>query len=133
MQPIEMTLEEKGKLASMIIQLLDTWEVSSSDQISLLSLPEKTPVRAIRKYRKCTPFPETELLNQKLEHIIGIAEALRTTYPRNANMGPQWMNKPHQRFGGRTAVRVMLDDGMKGIITVRAHLDCAFAWENYDK
>jgi len=127
-----MTEKDKGELASMIIQLLDAWDVSSNDQISLLSLPEKTPLRSIRKYRKCTPFPEIDLLNERLEHIIGIAEALRTTYPRNANMGPQWMNKPHQRFGGKTAVRLMLEDGLKGIITVRAHLDCTFAWENYD-
>lgn len=126
-----MTPEEKGKLASMIIQLLDTWEVNSNDQLSLLSLPEKTPVRAIRKYRQCTPFPEDESINERLEHIVGIAEALRTTYPRNGNMGAQWMNKPHQRFNGKSAIRMMLDDGLKGFITVRAHLDCAFAWENY--
>jgi len=128
----EMTAEEKGQLASMIIQLLDTWEVNAGDQINLLSLPEKTPLRSIRKYRQCTPFPDAKLLYERLEHIIGIAEALRTTYPRNANMGPQWMNKPHQRFGGRTAIRLMLEDGLKGLITVRAHLDCTFAWENYD-
>ena len=128
----EMTEEDKGKLASMIIQLLDDWEVSSNDQIILLSLPEKTPVRSIRKFRQCTPFPDTEILNERLEHIIGIAEALRTTYPRNANMGPQWMNKPIQRFGGKTAIRLILEDGLKGLITVRAHLDCTFAWENYD-
>jgi len=133
MPATEMTIKDKGELASIIIQLLDTWEVSSSDQIILLSLPEKTPTRAIRKYRQCTPFPENDVLNEKLDHIVGIAEALRTTYPRNANMGPQWMNKPHKRFGGRSALRVMLDDGIKGFITVRAQLDCAFAWENYDK
>ncbi len=124
-----MTYEDKGTLAGMIIQLLDTWEIDSAKQIVFLSLPEKTPLRAIRKYRQNTPFPENDILMEKIEHIIGIADALRTTYPRNSQMGAQWMNKPHRRFGGRTPVNIMLNEGISGFIAVRSQLDCAFAWE----
>ena len=122
--------EEKGQLASMIIELLDQWAVETEDQILVLSLPEKTPLRAIRKYRKCTPFPEGDQIMERVEHIIGIAEALRTTYPRNSQMGSQWMNKPHKRFAGKTPVQLMVEGGLKGVIQVRSQLDCAFAWEN---
>jgi len=127
------TQEDKGILAGMIIRLLDSWEIDSSRQISFLSLPEKTPLRAIRKYRGNAPFPENDLLNEKIIHIIGIADALRTTYPRNAQMGAQWMNKPHRRFDGRTPVSVMLEQGIKGFIAVRSQLDCAFAWEDSEQ
>ena len=133
MNPATMTYEDKGMLAGMIIKLLDAWEIDSARQIVFLSLPEKTPLRAIRKYRKNTPFPEIDILNQKVEHIIGIADALRTTYPRNSQMGAQWMNKPHRRFDGRTPVRIMLDEGLRGFIAVRSQLDCAFAWENSEQ
>lgn len=125
-----MTHEDKGMLAGMIIQLLDAWEIDSARQIIFLSLPEKTPLRAIRKYRKNTPFPEIDELNEKVKHIIGIADALRTTYPRNSQMGSQWMNKPHRRLNGQTPVRVMFEQGVKGFIAVRSELDCAFAWED---
>jgi len=122
--------EEKGQLASMVIELLDQWAVDTEGQILVLSLPEKTPLRAIRKYRKCTPFPESDQIMERVEHIIGIAEALRTTYPRNSQMGSQWMNKPHKRFDGKTPVQLMVEGGLKGVIQVRSQLDCAFAWEN---
>ena len=125
-----MTHEDKGMLAGMVIQLLDAWEIDSARQIIFLSLPEKTPLRAIRKYRKNTPFPEIDELNEKIKHIIGIADALRTTYPRNSQMGSQWMNKPHRRLNGQTPVRVMFEQGVKGFIAVRSQLDCAFAWED---
>ena len=125
-----LNLEEQGQLASMIIELLDTWNIDSEDQITILGLPEKTPLRAIRKYRKCTPFPDSEAVMERVEHIIGIAEALRTTYPRNSQMGLQWMNKPHKRFESRTPVQIMVEDGLKGVIQVRCQLDCAYAWEN---
>ena len=129
---VEMTYEDKAKLAGIIISMLDSWEVESAQQIRLLSLPEKTPLRAIRKYRKSeTPFPENEELLEKIYHLVGIAEALRTTYPRNDHIRAQWMNVPHKRFSGRTPIQTMLDDGVKGFISVRAQLDCAFAWENY--
>lgn len=130
MQLSALNQEEKGQLASMVIELLDQWAVDTEGQILVLSLPEKTPLRAIRKYRKCTPFPESDQIMERVEHIIGIAEALRTTYPRNSQMGSQWMNKPHKRFDGKTPVQLMVEGGLKGVIQVRSQLDCAFAWEN---
>lgn len=133
MQSKDISHEDKGLLAGMIIQLLDNWNIDSANQIAFLSLPEKTPLRAIRKYRQNTPFPESEELNEKIEHIIGIADALRTTFPRNAQMGSQWMNKPHRRFEGRTPINLMLEEGVKGFITVRSQLDCAFAWEDSEQ
>lgn len=125
-----LSVEKRGQLASMIIELLDLWSIESEHQIIILSLPEKTPLRAIRKYRKCTPFPDSADTMERVEHLIGIAEALRTTYPRNSQMGPQWMNKPHKRFEGRTPIQIMVEDGLQGVIKVRSQLDCAFAWEN---
>lgn len=133
MQSTEISYEDKGLLAGMIIQLLDNWNIDSANQIAFLSLPEKTPLRAIRKYRQNTPFPESEELNEKIEHIIGIADALRTTFPRNAQMGAQWMNKPHRRFDGRTPIALMLEEGVKGFVTVRSQLDCSFAWEDSEQ
>ena len=61
--------------------------------------------------------------------LLGIIDALRTTYPRNVNMGPRWMNTPHRRMKERTPVHTMLEDGESGVITVLSELDCAYAWE----
>jgi len=54
-----MTLEEQIILTARIMNILDGWGMTSADIISLLALPDKTPTRALRKYRDNTPFPVT--------------------------------------------------------------------------
>lgn len=120
--------EDHISLGQVIIQLLDHWGASASDQITILALPENTRTRVIRKYREGAPLPREERIRERIDHLLGIADALRTTYPRNSQMGGIWMNKPHRLFQQRTPLNTMIEDGLNGIITVRAHLDCAFDW-----
>jgi len=74
-----------------IISLLDDWGVSDSDQVALLGLPEDTRSRMIRRYRKDTPLPMGQRVIEHIEHLQGIAEALRTSFPRNGAAGAMWM------------------------------------------
>ncbi len=127
---IPMTEEERVALARAIMAILDKWGLSAAEQVKILNLPEKTPTRMLRRFRDDTPFPDTEEVNERLEHIIGIADALRTSYPHNPSMGLIWMKQRNKRFQRRAPVRVMVEDGMDGIISVRSHLDCAFDWFN---
>ena len=66
---------------------------------------------------------------ERLEHIVGIADALRTTFPRNYRMASQWMLSPHKRFDGMSPTAVIVSKGLRGLMMVRAQLDCSFAWE----
>jgi hypothetical protein len=127
---IPMTEEERVALARAIMAILDKWGLSAAEQVKILNLPEKTPTRMLRRFRDDTPFPDTREVNERLEHIIGIADALRTSYPHNPSMGLIWMKQRNKRFQRRAPVRVMVEDGMDGIISVRSHLDCAFDWFN---
>jgi len=122
--------EERAALARGIMSILDKWGLSAVEQVKLLNLPEKTPTRMLRRYRDDTPFPDIKEVNERLEHIIGIADALRTTYPHNPSMGLIWMKQKNRRFHRRAPVSVMVEDGLDGIIEVRSHLDCAFDWFN---
>lgn len=127
MQP--MHHDDRVAMTRTIIYILDSWGISDSEQVAVLGLPAGTPTRAVRRYRKDTPLPEDDRVMERVEHVVGIAEALRTTYPRNAHMGPRWMQQPHRRFSNRTPARTVVAEGLGGLIAVRAHLDCAFAWE----
>ena len=122
--------EDRAALARGIMSILDKWGLSASEQVELLNLPDKTPTRMLRRYRDDTPFPDIQEVNERLEHIIGIADALRTSYPHNPSMGLVWMKQKNKRFQRRAPVRVMVEDGLDGIVAVRAHLDCAFDWFN---
>jgi hypothetical protein len=122
--------EERAALARGIMSILDKWGLSASDQVRLLNLPDKTPTRMLRRYRDDTPLPDTREVNERVEHIIGIADALRTSYPHNPSMGLVWMKQKNKRFQRRAPVSVMVEDGLEGIVTIRSHLDCAFDWFN---
>ncbi|MBI3778122.1 MAG: DUF2384 domain-containing protein [Gammaproteobacteria bacterium] len=123
-------MNPEGRVAftRAIIHLLDSWGVNAADQVSLLALPAGTRPGAIRQFRQSTPFPEGAGVMERIEHLIGIADALRTSYPHNAHMGSIWMNKVNHRFDNRTPLVAMLEDGLGGIIAVRTHLDCAYDW-----
>ena len=124
----KMNLEDRITVARAIINMLDSWGVSAAHQVALLALPTGTRPGAIRQFRQSTPFPEDAGVMERIEHLVGIADALRTSYPRNAYMGSIWMNKINHRFDNRTPLAAMLEDGLGGIIAVRTHLDCAYDW-----
>ncbi|MCK5091375.1 MAG: DUF2384 domain-containing protein, partial [Gammaproteobacteria bacterium] len=74
------------------------------------------------------PLPDKANIMERVVHVLGIDDALRTTFPRNHKMGAHWLRKPHRRFNRRTPLSVILQDGLNGLISVRADVDCAFAW-----
>lgn len=116
-------------LTRTVIALLDAWRVRDSDQLLVLALPAGTRVRAIRKYRTDTPFPDDEKLLERVQHLLGISEALRTSYPHNPAYGSMWMRQPHRVFGQRTPLDTILQDGLAGLLAVRSYLDCSFDWQ----
>lgn len=125
----QMSHEERCELARLVIGILDEWGISDADQLSILGFPGDTPVRKLAKYRRDNPFPDDAAIMQRVEHVISIADALRTTYPTQKNMGVIWMHRPVRRLRHRTPVSIMVEDGLEGIIRVRSHLDCSYMWD----
>ena len=125
-----MSRNERTELTRAIMGILDGWGMTARQQMVLLCLPPKTPSRALRRYREDTPFPESGDVDVRLEHIVGIADALRTTYPHNNSMGSLWLRQKNKRFDERAPLAIMIEDGIPGIERIRAHLDCAYDWFN---
>jgi uncharacterized protein (DUF2384 family) len=123
-----LSLQDRVALTHVVMHLLDEWGVPPEGQIAVLGLPAGTKPRALRRYREETPLPDDAAVNERIEHLLGIADALRTTFPRNGHMGPRWMNRPHRRFQQRSPVAILVEDGLQGLIAVRSDLDCAYAW-----
>lgn len=123
-----LTHDERVEIARTIITLLSEWGLEARDQIRLLALPPDTKPRQLRRYYENTPLPDEPLVRERVEHLLGIAEALRTSYPHNRQAGAIWLNRVNYRFDGRTPLAAMLEDGIVGILAVRTHLDCAYDW-----
>lgn len=124
----DMTLEERQELTRGILNMLEGWEVEAKDQLLLLGL-EGVPVRELRRMRDERPLPDEPKIMMRIEHLISIADALRTTFPFSRHMGRLWMHKANRKFRQRTPLETMVQDGMTGLISVRSHLDCAFSWD----
>lgn len=118
------------ELTKAVMDLLDDWGLSATDIINVLGLPSKTRTRHLQRYRDNTPLPRDEQTMFRIEHLVGIADALRTSFPLNSRIGLIWLRKPHRRLSQRTPLDMMLQDGINGLCSVRAELDCAYSWEH---
>ncbi len=124
----DMNQADQLALTRAVMAILDGWGLSAEAMLLLLDLPKGTPGRALRKYREHSPFPDDLAVMQRLEQIIGIADALRTSYPHNPAMGTLWLQQRNSRFQDRAPLTVMVDEGMEGLLAVRMHLDCSYDW-----
>ncbi len=122
------THDDRIALTRAIMNIVDAWGIPGPALLEVLALPAGTPVRALRRYRENTPFPDELAVMERIEHIIGIADALRTSYPHNPAMGALWMRQDNQRFEQRAPLDLIIEDGLPGLIAVRMHLDCSYDW-----
>ena len=130
MQYDQLSAQQQKEYTRAVMRFLDTWQLSSEQIIKLLSLPESMRVRHLAQFRSgLTAFPEGKEVWHSVDHIIGICDALRTTYPFSDEMRVSWIRKPHRRFKQQTPLSVMLNEGVSGLLKVRIDIDCAFGWK----
>ncbi len=117
-------------LTRMTIGVLDGWRLETEQMRILLGLPENVRARAFQKFRDGRDaLPAEPEVIRRAQYLLRIADALRTTYPRNPHMGAQWLRQRHRRFGGRTPLSVILSGDELDLTSVLAELDCTFAWD----
>jgi len=123
-----LTHEQKIELTHLIMQMLDEWGVGHSDKINLLALPGNVRVRMMRRYYENEVLPDEAAVFERIDHLLGIADALRTSFPLNGHMAAFWLNQKNHRFENKTPLDYMLEGGLENVVAVRAHLDCAWDW-----
>ena len=124
----DMSLDEQVDFTAKIMEVLDGWGLSAEEIISLLALPEKTPTRALRRYRENTPFPQSTETSERIEHIVGIVDALRTSYPHNPQMAKVWIRQRSKKLNIQVPLQIIVENGLEGVIEIRKHLDCSYDW-----
>ena len=125
--------ETQQRRTREVLNIIAEWKIPPTDQPGLLGLPEDVRYRHLDRYRGDVPLPDEADIQLRIEHLLGIADALHTTYPRNPNMGPLWMRSGCRQFGGRKPMAILLEDGIAGLEQVRSHLDCSYEWEQDEK
>ena len=127
------TDEEFLYITKTVMQVLDGWNLSTEETVNVLGLSDQTRKRQLDKYRNLKAFPKDELIIKRLSHIVGISDALRTTFPRNLNMAEKWLKTQHRRFENETPLTVILNEGVEGLCKVRSELYVTFAWNSTGK
>ena len=125
---LDYTDEEFLYITNTVMKVLDSWNLTTEQTVQILGLSRQTKKRQLDKYRTLKAFPKEELIVKRLSHVVGISDALRTTFPRNVNMSEKWMKTQHRRFNNETPLSIILEQGIDGLCRVRAELDCTFAW-----
>lgn len=123
-----MSEADRLELTRGILCMLDDWEISAKHQLILLGMDD-VPAREVKRLRDNRPLPDDPAIMQRVEHLIAIADALRTTYPFSKRMGKLWMHKANRKFRQRTPVATMVEDGIVGLVSVRSYLDCSYSWD----
>ena len=122
--------EQRRDFTRALMNYLDTRKLSSEQMTQLLNLPASIRTRHIAQFRNgMKPFPEGKETWGSVDHVIGICDALRTTFPFSDEMRLSWIRKPHRRFKQQTPLAVMLNEGVSGLLKVRIDIDCAFGWK----
>ncbi len=118
------------QITQAVMRLMDAWELDTRQMQALLTLPPTVRARAFQKFRdgKEVLPDETEVL-RRAGYLLRIADALRTTYPRNPRMSGRWIKQGHRRFGRRSPLSIILEGGEGGMIAVLSELDCTFSWD----
>lgn len=126
----EYSKEDLITITKSVMNQLDDWNLSSVQALAVLGLSDDSKSRQVQSFRKgTTPFPETPELMQRIDHIVGITEALRTTFPFSDNMRQLWMRRPHRRFKNNPPLAVIVnDDSLKGLLMVRSEVDCSYGF-----
>lgn len=117
-----------AEMTSTVMAVLDRWQLSDTAICSLLGIGADTKPRELRRFRQNTSalaFSDETAL--RIGHIMGIDAALRTAYP-HADNGSFWLRKPHRRFHRQPPIKVMLDEGLEGLMQVHVEVDCAYGW-----
>lgn len=125
----DLSSEELLQFTRTTMSVVDSWKLDGEQIVEVLGLAGKVKPRHLSRYREDTPFPEDPDVMARANHVLHIAEALVTAYPRNAPMRKLWMGKPQRRFRSRTPLQVILQKGREGLSMVRAELDCTYMWE----
>jgi len=116
------------EVAQAVMHALDSWKLDGKHILSVMALPDKVKVRHLSQFRNTSAFPDTPEVNERVRHVIGIINALATSYPTNQSMSLFWMTRSSKKFNGRSPIQVIVEDDLEGLITIRKHLDCSYDW-----
>ncbi len=122
--------QEKKTLTISLISILDSWDISDKDKVTLLALPNDFKTKNLYLFKNGDKvFDYNQNTLNRAEILLGIYDSLGTTYPANRNYGSIWLKRPMKKFDKKTPLELMLS-GDIGIKRIWHFLDCTQSWQD---
>jgi len=116
--PLPITDEEAEAMFRACVNLFRLWRLSDNDAAVLLDLP----VRTFARWKTGAIGRIGRDQKARLSNIIGIHKALRIIF-REPDRAYGWIRASNSKFGGRSAIDVMLSGELTDLMRVRRYLD----------
>ncbi|MBI2335841.1 MAG: hypothetical protein HYU97_03660 [Deltaproteobacteria bacterium] len=114
----------RGILAQTFFNLTQKWQLKREEEAQLLGWNYKEKRTTLDSLRNGNTILDND--RDKLERIVdlvNIHKSLRILFPHNLDAVYEWVTVKRERFGGYSALEVMLEDGKEGIHAIRFYLD----------
>jgi len=113
-------------LTEAYFNLVKHWDLSRQEEAKLLGwnyTPKRATLDAMRKGKTILEDDEDKI--ERVIDLINIHKSLRILFPTPAdrNRVYEWIKVKRERFGGYSALDVMLTEGKSGIHAIRRYLD----------
>lgn len=116
--------KERATLAKAFFSLADHWGLTLKEQAQLLGWDYENKRTKMDTMRRGQAALESD--TDKIERVIdliNIHKCLRVLFPYDRQAVYAWVKVPRDRFGGHSALEIMLQDGHYGIAAIRHYLE----------
>jgi hypothetical protein len=115
--------ENRAKLAVLIMNLFEKWQLKNLHRLSLLGLSENSKP-ALYKYKKGeSPLPVSRDTLDRVGMLLSIHKSLKMLYPNNPNICYSWVTMKNKMFDGKSPLDVMINEGFAGVMRVYWYLN----------
>lgn len=111
----------RARLAQMICNLFDHWQIDIPTQAALLGLSPRGD--AICRYRNGGALPNRRDLLDRVAYLFGLHSSLRMIYPHNRELAYRWPTARNKMFNNLAPVEVMIKRGLPGIAAISGYLE----------
>lgn len=100
-------------------RIMQAWGVENEAALTLLGSPSRSTYFMWKKGEGGALSRDTL---ERISHVIGIYKALQILFPK-PEQADDWVSKPNDAFGGRSALERMKGGNIADLLAVRAYLD----------
>ena len=111
-------------LTQAFFNLTSHWQLSRQQEARLLgwSYTEKrSTLDSLRKGKTIIDKDQDKV--ERLIDLVNIHKSLRILFPNSRDDAYEWVKIKRERFGGFSALDIMLENGKPGIRAIRRYLD----------